>query len=119
LVFHILRRGYGWTDGVIVSHIEAYGSQWVIDTCKRLLEDEASDKRWLINVAQAAMTPMDKKSSKGLRRYVAKLHKMVDSFIPWRGDAKVNRLKALKEKGTSGEDALKESEEFARKLGMV
>ena len=74
--------------------------------------------RWLINVAQAARTPMDKKSGKGLRTYVGKLHKMVDSLLPWKKNSKVNRLKKIKEEGPSGEEALRESEAFAKKYMM-
>jgi hypothetical protein len=103
---------------MIVEHIETYGTNWVLDTYKLIAEDEAGDKRWLINVAQAAMTPMDKKSSRSLKRYVQRLHRMVDNLIPWRSEAKIERLKALKEKGPSGDEALRESEEFAKKLGL-
>ena len=74
--------------------------------------------RWLINVAQAARTPMDKKSGKSLKGYVSKLHKMVSSMIPWRKTSKVDRLKKIKEQGPSGDDALRESEAFAKKMGL-
>ena len=76
--------------------------------------------RWLINVAQAARTPMDKKSGKSIQNYVTKLHKMVDGLIPWRKDKNVERLKKLKEEGpgASGEKALAESEAFAKSLGL-
>ena len=76
--------------------------------------------RWLINVAQAARTPMDKKSGKSIQSYVTKLHKMVDGLIPWRKKNNIERLKKLKGKEleASGEKALAESEAFAKSLGL-
>ena len=70
----------------------------------------------MVNAAQAARTPMDKKSGQGLQSYVRKLHKAIDSMVPWQGRSKVDRLKRLK--GKSNKKALEESEEMAKQLGL-
>ena len=77
---------------------------------------------WEVNVAQAARSPMSKKSGKSLRNYVRKLHNNVNAMTPWEKNRKLERLKALK-KGTKqtaaeGDKALKASEDLVRKLGM-
>jgi hypothetical protein len=61
---------------------------------------------------------MDKKSSGGLRTYVRRLYQALDSMTPWKKSAKAERLKGLKRKGPSGDEALRESEAFAKKLKL-
>jgi len=84
------------------------------------MSDRAREWHWAINVAQASRTPSDKKSSKGMRDYTRKLHKAASSLAPWETEEKAGRLKALKNRpnGATGEEALSQSEEFARKLGL-
>lgn len=101
-----------------MAHIEANGSEGLIDAYKRITEDDADNKRWLINVAQAARTPQDKKSGQSLKNYVRRLYQAVDGLIPWKKSMKTERLKGLKKKGPTGDEALKESEAFANKLGL-
>jgi len=81
------------------------------------MEDMALEFRWLVNAAQAARTPMDKNSSRGLRSYVRKLHNAIDRMAPWSKASKLERLKKLR--GTTADDsAIEESEKLAKKLGL-
>ena len=116
----MIRTGYGWTDREIIAQIEQFGDDWVIGAYKRILSDRAREMHWAVNVAQAARTPMSKKSGKSLRNYVRKLHNNVSAMTPWDKSSKLERLKALKGKSTqaAGKKALKASEDLVRKLGM-
>jgi hypothetical protein len=87
----------------------------VDDTYKRIMEDRAFELRWAINAAQAARTPQDKKSGQGLRNYVRKLHRALDSMVPWTRREKIDRLKRLKGH-KSGADAVAASEALVRKI---
>jgi len=77
---------------------------------------------WAVNVAQAARSPMSKKSGKRLRGYVRKLHNNVSAMTPWEKNTKLERLKALranpKQAAEAGDKALKASEDLVKKLGM-
>jgi len=117
----VIRTGYGWTDREIVAQIERFGDDWVIGAYKRILSDRAREMHWAINVAQAARSPMSKKSSKSLRNYVRKLHNNVNAMTPWDKNSKLERLKALRDKSkqVTGEKALKASEDLVRKLGIA
>lgn len=76
--------------------------------------------RWQVNVAQAARTPMDKESSRGIRDYVRKLHQAVDGMTPWDKNDKLSRLKALKGKSleAAGDEALKASEKLVKEMSQ-
>lgn len=81
------------------------------------MEDKALEFRWLVNAAQAARTPMDKNSSRGLRSYVRKLHNAIDRMAPWSKNEKLERLKKLR--GVPADNsAVDESERLAKKLGL-
>jgi hypothetical protein len=113
---HVVRRGYGWTDAQIIEHVETWGSDGLFACYKHIVEDRATEWRWMVNAAQAARTPMDKKSGQGLQGYVRKLHKAIDSMVPWVGSAKIERLKKLR--GTPDKKALEETEAMMKKLNQ-
>jgi hypothetical protein len=84
-----------------------------------IMSDRAREMHWEVSVAQASRSPTDKKSSKGMRGYVRKLHKAATSVAPWEEKSKLERLKALKTpRAKTGDEALQASEEFAKKLGL-
>jgi len=114
---HVIRKGYGWTDNEIIAQIEQFGDRWAIDAYRRILSDDALELHWAVNVAQAARTPMDKKSGKGSRTYVRILHRSIDKMTPWKGDSRLERLKALKDKGPDKE-ALAATEKLVKTMGL-
>ena len=103
-----------------MTQIEEFGDEWVIGAYRRILSDRAREMHWAVNVAQAARSPQSKKSGKSLRDYVRKLHNNVSAMTPWDKSSKLERLKSLREKSTqvAGDEALKASEDFVKKLGM-
>lgn len=102
----------------MVAHIRERGVAGVLDAYKRIQEDRALQLRWLVNAAQAARTPMDKGSSKGLRNYVRSLHRAIDGLVPWLKNAKLERLKRLKQQGKPDAAALEAAEQMVAKLGL-
>ena len=103
-----------------MTQIEEFGDEWVIGAYKRILSDRAREMHWAVNVAQAARSPMSKKSGKSLRNYVRKLHDNVSAMTPWDKSSKLERLKALRGQSaqTAGDKALKASEDLVGKLRM-
>jgi hypothetical protein len=81
---HAIRAGYGWTDDVIIDHVERYGIGWVLETWMLIKEDQADHYSILMSLLPLARTPMDKKSGDAMKKYSSNVIKMLDGLTPWR-----------------------------------
>jgi hypothetical protein len=82
-VIHTLRAAYGWTDSQIYDGIRDYGESWLTEAYKLCIEDQAEEKRWLVQVMPLARTPQSNQGASAMESYTQRLQTYLDRVAPW------------------------------------
>lgn len=80
---HIIRASYGYTDNVILDHVEEYGFGWMEDAIKHIQEDKYQHYQIMSMMFPMARTPMDAKGSRAMQKYSKQVDEVLLSLAPW------------------------------------
>lgn len=97
-MFSVIRTGYGYTSSEILDEVELYGISWIEEEYKLIIEHEASDRQFLLNIATVAHTPQTKEGARSVAKRYRSMMDAVQAMTPWIKDRRKSKNKSLIDK---------------------